>query len=238
MENMNIALDFSLSTQNNVMDLTDSADIQRAIADFKTMKPVFELPNYMKIDGKPLVILQSAYNYLPYPDYAGGDVADARVEGMHALRQILKDSTGFDYYFIANYITFNNPDRYPDYVGTYDALTTNMFTDRKALSISLNENIDLGWKHWKEVLDSRNVAFVPGIFPGRNDTLTSRTDVLPRSEAFFTDQCKLAKYHMDKELRIVILNSFNNWNAGTQVEPANTYGDAYINIIQQQLKAD
>lgn len=234
MADMKVALDLSLSTQSNVMDFTDSADIRRVITDFKTMKQVFEMPNYLKIDGKPVVVLQSAYNYEPRP--VSSDSTDTRAQGMSELRTMLKDSTGFDYYFIANYITFNNPDRYPEYIGAFDALTTNMFTDRKALSNSLNENIDLAWDHWNDVLDSRNVAFIPGIFPGRNDTLNTRTDVLPRSEAFFTDQCKLAKHYINDNARIIIINSFNNWNSGSQVEPSNTYGDSYLNILRQELK--
>ena len=217
------------------MNLTDSASVQRIIADFKSMQVVFDRPNYLKIDGKPLVVLQGVYGYQPVP--ATGETTDERVAAMEALRAMLKDSTGSDYYFVANYVGFSPPDRYADYVQTFDALTSNMFTDQKALSNSLNENIDLSWEHWKSYLESWSVSFVPAIFPGRNDTIrpTSHADVLPRSEQFFTDQCKLAKYYLDEDLRIIIIDSFNDWNYGTQVEPADNYGNAYLDVVKKEL---
>jgi hypothetical protein len=239
-ENMQLVLDFSLAAlaKTPAMDLTDSASIQIVVSEFRKMKSIFDQPNYLKIDGKPLVVLQGAYGYQPQPNYLAGEVADERPAAIAGLRTLLADSTGYEYFFVGNYIGWTYPARYPDYVASFDALTTSMFTDRKALSNSLNENIDLAYANWTSYLDSRQVDFIPAVFPGRNDTITSQLDVIARSESFFTDACKVAKYHMDEDIRMILVNSFNNWHSGTQVEPADTYGNAYIEILKEEFYAN
>ncbi|HEX2394927.1 MAG TPA: glycoside hydrolase family 99-like domain-containing protein [Bacteroidales bacterium] len=237
-DNISLAMEMSFSSGSTPADLTDSASIQRIIQDMQTMSGLFELPNYLKVDNKPVVVLQSVYNYEPQP--LADDITDERVDAMSQLRSALKDSTGYDFYFIGNYVGWFPPDRFEEYPQAFDALTSNMMSNRKALTNFLNENIDLSWEHWKSFLEDRSVAFAPSIFPGRNDTVisTSRADVLPRTAEFFTGQCKLAKYYMDENLRIILINSFNDWHSGTQVEPADNYGATYMDIIKDEFSVN
>jgi len=236
-ENIDLAMEMSFTSGSTAVNLTDSISIQRIIGDMKTMSGLFELPNYLKIDNKPVIVLQSVYNYQPQPDYQAGDITDERVDAMAQLRSVLKDSTGYDFYFIGNYVGWFPPERFGDYTQAFDAVTSNMMSNRKALTNFLNENIDLSWEDWTSYLDTKGVAFAPSIFPGRNDTVisTSRADVLPRSTEFFTGQCKLAKYYMDEDLRIIFIDSFNGWHSGTQVEPADNYGNTYLDILKNEF---
>jgi hypothetical protein len=236
-ENIHVAMEMSFSSGSTAVDLTDSVSIQRIISDVKNMTGLFELPNYLKVDNKPVIILQSVYNYQPQPNIALDDITDERVAAMTQLRSMLKDSTGYEFFFIGNYVGWFPPERFGDYIRAFEALTSNMMTNRKAVTNFLNENIDLSWERWKNYLDSRGVAFVPSVFPGRNDTViaTSRADVLPRSTEFFTGQCKLAKYYMDDDLRVILINSFNDWHSGTQVEPADNYGNEYMDVMKNEF---
>lgn len=239
-EDLGLAMEMNFSNQSSIMNLTDSTAIQRVVTDLKSMAGIFELPNYLKVNNRPVIVLQGVYDYNPRPNYLAGETFDERVQAMENLRSVLIDSTGYDFYFIANYVGWSPPERYGDYLQTFDALTSNMMTNRKAVSGFLNENIDLSWENWKAYLDNHSVAFAPSVFPGRNDTVivSSRADVLPRSAEFFIGQCKLAKYYMDEDLRIILINSFNDWHSGTQVEPADNYGSTYMDIIKNEFSVN
>jgi len=239
--NISIALSMNLSVLAGVqyIDLTDSASIQAVIAEFKKLAPIFGLPDYMEMDGKPLVVLQGVYDYQPRPDFLTGAVTDERVAALAGFRAMLADSTGYEFYFMGDYVRWIPPERYADYTGAFDALTSQMQTNQKSLSNFFNENVDLAYGNWKSFLDSRSVAFVPSVFPGLNDTINGgQTDVYVRSESFFSDGCQVAKKHMDKTIRMVLINSFNDWPSGTQVEPANTYGSLYLDIIRDEFKVN
>ena len=36
--------------------------------------------------------------------------------------------------------------------------------------------------------------------------------------------------------KIVLLDSFNDWNRGTQLESADTYADEFLNILREEFK--
>jgi hypothetical protein len=38
--------------------------------------------------------------------------------------------------------------------------------------------------------------------------------------------------------KLVILDSFNDWNAGKQIESATSYGDEFLNVLRQQFKVN
>ena len=241
-ENIKLASSLNLSYLSGVdpIDLTNEASIQSVVSQFILMKPIFDLPNYLKIDSKPVIVLQDVFAYLPQPNYLAGDSADERAVAITQLRTLLKDSTGYDYYFIGNYINFFPPERYPDYVVSFDALTTRMITNTKAVTNFLNQNIDLSYEHWKSYLDNRSIPFVPSVFPGVNDTtyLGRGNDVIVRNEEFFSDGCNVAKKYMDDNLRLILINSLNNWLEGTQVEPADIYGTVYMDIVKNEFNPE
>lgn len=242
-ENIKLAMSLNLSLLpgvGNSINLTDSSGIQAVVSAFKIMRPLFNLSNYLKIDSKPVVVLQDVYNYGPQPNYLAGATTDERVDAISGLRALLKDSTGYEYYFIGNYINFFPPDRYPDYVVSFDALSTRMITNTKAVTNSLNENIDVAYEHWKSYLDDHSIPFIPSVFPAFNDTTDQGrgNDVILRNEVFFSDGCNIAKKYLDENVRLILINSFNNWREGTQIEPANTYGEVYMNIVKNEFKVE
>ena len=54
---------------------------------------------------------------------------------------------------------------------------------------------------------------------------------------WFTTYCNVAK-RSSTPARLVFIDSFNDWNNDTQLEPAQSYGEDYLNLIRDQFKVN
>jgi hypothetical protein len=97
---------------------------------------------------------------------------------------------------------------------------------------------DQSFKNWNDSTTVWGINFVPCIVPGFNDkmmTPASKNFDLPRSPEFYTDNCNVAKRNMGSK-RIVMINSWNNFQVGTTIEPATEYSTDYLLITKKQFK--
>jgi hypothetical protein len=131
------------------------------------------------------------------------------------------------------------PVRYAPAIKAMDAVNLNNWsTDGYDRSVFFHSYCDMNWKNWADSTTSWNVDFTPVIFPGFNDkamTPASKIYDVGGTKEFYVDYCNVAKRNMSKK-RIVLINSWNNFNVGTSVEPALEYENSFLEITKKEFK--
>jgi hypothetical protein len=124
--------------------------------------------------------------------------------------------------------------------GCVDALTiTNYaninrgFTERRNY---FHNYIDQAWSYHKETLAKYNVEFVPTISPSYNSLNVNNYDI-PKNADWFKANCNIARRASGTN-KLVIIDSFNDWNLDTQIESATSYGDEYLKILKSEFKVN
>lgn len=186
---------------------------------------------YYKIDNRPVVMLSP----LNLATAASTSINYKLV--VDTLRNVMS-SFGLDPYIIGELTTgWVAPLNYPDSVlkaMNGIVLTTWSTTDydRKFAFYSYS---DLNYQNWKTTLEAWNVDYVPCIFPGWNNPSTATQYVIARSDSNYTSYCNIAKRSMGKN-RIIMINSWNDFQKGNTLEPAVEYGSNYLYITKRELK--
>ncbi len=98
---------------------------------------------------------------------------------------------------------------------------------------------DMNWANWRDTLGvTGKTDFIPCLFPAFNDkklTPTSKNYDFPRTEKFYKDLANVAKRNIGKK-RMVIINSWNDFQKGTTFEPTISYGESYLQLTRQFFK--
>ena len=142
-----------------------------------------------------------------------------------ALKQAMAE-VGVDLYIIGE-ITLGwlPPVRYAPAIKAMDGVNANNWTtDNYDRSVFFNTFVDMNWKNWTDSTKTWNVDFVPCIAPGFNDkamTPASKNFDIGHTAEFYTDFTNVAKRNMSSK-RIVLINSWNNFQLGTAIEPTET----------------
>jgi hypothetical protein len=98
--------------------------------------------------------------------------------------------------------------------------------------------IDQAWSYHKETLETYNIEYIPTISPSHNPKINnpgSTNIVIDKDTGWFSGNSNVAR-KVSGSHNLVILDSFNDWNRGTQIEAATSYNDEYLNILRQQFK--
>jgi len=204
------------------------------INEFKTLATTyFNNDYYYKINGQPVVLITPvnlSSNALSSIDYT---------TVMPALKDAIS-GVGVNLYTIGQITSgWLPPQRYNTAIQTMDAVTlsdwsTNVY-DR---AVMIAPFMDMNWKNWTDSTTTWGVDYVPCIFPGYNDKATSpksKNYNIDRSAELYTDFCNVAKRNMSDK-RIVLINSWNNFQLATEIEPSKEYGDTYLDITKSQFK--
>jgi glycoprotein endo-alpha-1,2-mannosidase len=207
---------------------------QKMIADFKYLaQTYFNHPSYLKVRGKPVVILYLTRTFSGnYP------------EAISLLRKNLKEM-GFDLYLIADEIFWYvmrsvplppSPQPNLNRIKLFDAVTAyNMYDWARPKQMGyghdstfLQEVHDL-YLEYRSAL-GREVPLVPAIIPGYNDRGVRRSEnhpVIPRQFAPDMEEGSFFQKALERTVLpfvdpanpLVLITSFNEWNEGTQIEP-------------------
>ncbi len=193
------------------------------IPDFKHLATnVFNDPNYMRIDGRPVVVL---YLSRVYFDDAAGATA------LSNLRATMQTDYGYDPYIIGDHFFGNVAAG----AGNLDAITTfdvygQVFKSDGIVNQAKIDQLAQIYSNAKAIADQNGVAFVPGVTPGYNDKGVRSGNVpAPRyrddlpgrqfgsaMEAMLTDA---VLPHTDVNINeLILVNSFNEWHEDTQIE--------------------
>ena len=204
------------------------------ISELKTLAANhFTKDYYFKVDGKPVILL-TPLNL---------STSTASSINYTTVVPAIKDSLnkiGVDLYIIGEITTgWLPPQRYAVASKVMNGVTTtNWSTDNYDRSVLFNSFSDMNWKNWTDSTTKWNIDFTPCIFPGFNDknfAPASKLYDVGRTTEFYTDYCNVAKRNMGSK-KIVLINSWNNFQMGTTLEPTTDYGNTYLEMTKAQFK--
>lgn len=216
-------------TKNNTLE--KKGQQENFIQSFKDMIPYFDHPNYQKVDGKYVVNIIGANKF--YCDSLELVYQELREE-MSAL--------GYELYLTGEQTGWMPPARFEHYyINALDAVAfTNMFNnawyDR---SVFLPQTIDQHWLYSKDYyMNKGGIELVPTVAPSINPKISNPNTpnlIVERDTDFFWSILNVAKKNVGSS-RTIIVNSFNDWNFNTQLEPADSYGSNTLELLKQQTK--
>nr|WP_315146504.1 glycoside hydrolase family 99-like domain-containing protein [uncultured Flavobacterium sp.] len=229
------ALNYSFST----MALSDARRIETApskvpvfLNDFMLMLPYFKAPNYMKIDGKCVVYISSAHNLY----------SNNNAELYKQLRTQMS-AQGIELFIIGNQQEWTPPLRYDfRFVNGVDAVTHSTYNNIDVAQYDRNyffaKYCNEAWGYSKTRLLDFKLEYVATISPSYNKRIITPSDknyVFPKNVAYFESICNVARRASGTH-KLVLVDSFNDWNIDTQVESAVSYGDTYLSILKKEFK--
>jgi hypothetical protein len=208
--------------------------------DFELMLPYFQKANYMKINGKAVVYMNNSFNLFSNDNPA-----------LYQQLRTKMAALGVELYLIGMQLEwtptlrfFGDGDTGKDnrFENCVDALTfTNyaniefVFYDRL---LFFHKYVDIAWSYHKETLAKKNIEFVPTISPSYNpkiNNVSSTNYAITKNAGWFKANCNIAR-RASGSSKLVLIDSFNNWNFDTQIESATSYGDEYIKILRSEFK--
>ena len=219
---------------NNNNRIEDKGLVQRFIDDFKLMIPYFDQPNYMKTDGKNIVYMFNSHN-LHSNDNAAlyqqmrAELSDLGIElYLIGMQNDWSPTLRFDFRFIngVDAVTHN----------TYATINKNA-NDRVT---NFHKFVDIAWGYHKETWLGYNIEYIPTISPSINLKIInsgSNITVFDKDEDWFRDFSNIAR-RASGASKIVLIDSFNDWNRGTQLESADTYGDDFLQVLREEFKVN
>ncbi|MBI4834572.1 MAG: glycoside hydrolase family 99-like domain-containing protein [Planctomycetes bacterium] len=231
----------------------------------------FKHPNYFRINNKPVVFL-----YLSR--LLKSDKGDYH-KAFSRIRTLVKDKTEDELYLIGDEVFWNEPKQ--TRINELDAVTAyNMYGPVRysgyAEESGILKDMDEVFASYKKSAQTLSKGFIPAVMPGFNDRGVPEAErlkfqethyIIPRlvsvanqeEGSFYRAYFRLAKKHIDPNLNIILINSWNGWESDTQIEPVksfvvgtkhppeltggyeyNPYGDTYLNITREEkiLKID
>ncbi len=213
----------------------DKLKLAQFFNDFRRIVPYMQDAHYMKVGNKPLLYIQNAQTLF----------SDSNKAIYDTLRSQLK-ALGVEPYIVGMQDRWTPPARYEiRFKGCVDAIYHQSFSsqinnwDRWYL---LPQTIDQNWKYSKDYFEKNFGAdYVPNITPAYSwkiNTPTSTNPEYPRTDsgALFIKLCNVAKMNASNKTRLIMIDGWNNWTEDMQLEPAESYGELYLNIVKKQFK--
>lgn len=237
---MKFALAYNLNTgtygiSNTAPLENDAAKLEQFFQDFIRVAPLFGNANYMKVNGKTLVYIMNAQNF-----YSNNNAA------IYAKLRERLSALGFELYIVGMQDRWSPPARYPfRYQNCVDAVYHQSYSaqindwDRWYL---LPQAMDQNWKYSKNwFAENIGVDYVPNISPAHNWKITQPNSLnpnYPRTDggAMYRTLCNVAKLNASSNTRLILIDSWNKWDEDMQLEPANSYGELYLNITKEEFK--
>jgi hypothetical protein len=223
---------------------------------------VFNDPNYMRIDGRPVIFMYLSREYFK---------AQPGWDALANVRTIMQNEFGYNPYIVGDHFFGNIAPgaEHLDAVTAFDVYGQT-FGSRPTNIASLNRLED-NYNFLDQYAKHIGVDFIPGVSPGYNDTAV-RNGNAP-SPRYLVDAAygpttqgstlsemldRVALPHTDPDVDdLIMVNSFNEWHEDTQIEPTiispmtktddtpsgmgytagyyyEGYGNLYLNILREK----
>lgn len=193
---------------------------------------------YFKINNRPVIVIKpvnlssSLASSINFTQVIPAIRAEFNAEGMNP--------------YIIGEITSGwlPPQRYSAVSKVFDAIT---LTDWRAngnygydRAVFFQAFSDQAFKNWQDSTTVWGIDFIPCIMPGFDDkVMTPASNVynIERSVDFYKDMANVAKRNMSPS-RTILINSWNNFQLGTSIEPTEEYEENYLNVTKEQFKVN
>jgi len=210
----------------------------------------FDHPQYFKVNDRPVVILYVTRCFANWGRWKDDkDNWHPGWEGIFAKLRANMATKGYDLYLVGDMVYWQEEEDISSNLLPFwllDAVTGyNMHTsDEGKVKIAGSSpgiidtedflrGVDNQYGMWKDTADKEGCNFVPGVMPGFNDSFYPgrNNPIIPRSPEFLADFWQIAAKHIDSDVKMLMITSFNEWFEDTQIEPAHEYGLAYLDVI-------
>jgi hypothetical protein len=203
---------------------------ERFISDFIYIaKTYFNHPSYLKIDNKHVIVL-----------YITRAFTGNYKKGIRKLRKVMKNM-GYDLYIIGDEIFWNVENNFPnkpniERCNLFDGITAYNMYDWSKLShrgygkfSSFIRDVKNIYREYRNSL--YGIDFIPSLIPGYNDRgIRPKLNhyIIPREfssydngSSFFEEGLnRIVVPFIDKDINMILITSWNEWNEGTQIEPS------------------
>ncbi len=220
-------LDETDGKKDGIVDFSQPGPMQQMVSDFIDLKANhFGHEQYFSIGGRPVV---------------GFYVSRVLRNFEHHHLDLLEQAIGVELFTIGDEAFFGDqaePGTAHNGLGVFDAYSAyNMFEPRKviegdsALSFQSREAFPI-FRDW-----ARETVFFPGVIPRYHDfrghprMLGTPDDFLTLLEA--AGMIAKSGKQVEGVPSMIFVTSFNEWWEGTSVEPAEEYGEAYLQKIRE-----
>lgn len=191
----------------------------------------FDMPNYVRIDDRPVVYVYSSMKVTGAAEQAYAEAKASIDTEPYLIASALGAGGGPGFIHTVERDWMNEFDAVSEY-GVYDrdVAANGEYAD-------FVEYVNRATKEWLLAADHADLDFIPNIMPGMNDTLVPGRDRPPihRDADGFKEMCRTVRDRMDPDLDAALITSFNEWPEFTSVEPAESYGTTYLEIVRDEL---
>ena len=211
---------------------TAPSKVPTFLNDFMLMLPYFKAENYMKVDEKCVVYINGAHNL----------TSNNNVALYQQLRTQMA-AEGIELFIIGNQEQWSPPLRWifrfencVDAVThtTYNIIDANNYDRNYFFAKYCNE----AWGYSKTRLLDFKLEYVPTISPSYNKRIVTASDknyVFPKNVAYFESICNVARRASGSH-KLILVESFNDWNLDSQLEASVSYGDTFLSILKKEFK--
>ncbi|WP_426330197.1 glycoside hydrolase family 99-like domain-containing protein [Pedobacter sp. R-06] len=211
----------------------DATKLSQFYKDIARFEYLFKNPNYMKVGGKALFYILNAQNLFSNDNTV---IYKELRKRMSAL--------GVELYIVGQQERWSPPARYAHrFKGCVDAVYHSaMAPDYYDRLYLLPQFMDQNWKYSKQwFADNISVDYVPNIFPAYSWNIVNVNQTNPNvlrndGGAMYKKLCNVAKGNASSATRLILIDSFNDYQLDTQLEPTESYGDFYLDVTRQQFK--
>ncbi len=213
-----------LRAERDEINLDDEENRNILLNDFNYLaKTYFNTPSYFKFLG-PVVGLYLARIFK-------GNIS----ETIETLREEIK-KLRYNLFLIGDIVYWENPEmQIRRSIEAYDAITPyNMHTNVKEILDNFERNVAEKYNQWKSAAEKLKIGFIPSALPGYDDrAVRSGNMPLPKNVDRFEKQLEIAKSSLDKDLRMIMITSWNEWHENTYVEPSREEKFEYLKVIKK-----
>lgn len=195
----------------------------------------FSKPNYLKVDGKPVLILFSPHDLVN----ARGTWADGK-KGLDRMRAIARKYGHPDLYIVA---AQNNPYLCDYKLGGYDCATAYSFmycdvpfaADRSASYEALLPQYREGWAIARERAHAQAMDYIPSAWAGWDNISrvgTNATRTRGNTPAAFRRMIEALPEFTEPQTKLALIEAWNEWGEGTILEPGKPYDFGRLNAVR------
>lgn len=237
---MNFALSYNMSTGTLGISSTVALDssiratqLANFYNDFKRLSYWMNQANYQKVNGKYLIIINNAQ--------------DLAIKNSPAVYQQIRanlSALGFNLYIVGMQNHWSPPERYYyRFQNCTDAMYEANMSDESGnndRAYEFAQYCDQNFAYWKTTVESWGQEFIPCVQAAYNYQITNNTSPAistyrTADGGYYRTFTNIAKRNASKS-RLVFVDSFNDFQHDTQIEPTQGYGTTYLDITRQEFK--
>ena len=196
--------------------------------------------NYFKYNEKPVIYI-----------YESSSMRGNMSELLKKLRYIIKNETNMEPIFIGDEISwlFTYPEDWlningntierlrafnviSDWAGSYDG-SNKEYVDNYEIYM------DILYNKWSKFLINENLHIVPSVLPGFKFIYVYATQEvvpLPKSPDKFKERLEIALNYMDLNIRMIRIDTWNDWGEWTNIEPDTKYYFKLLEVLKETLE--